>query len=809
MCLSRGIGWLPVLLGFFSAALGQSCTGLCLQQVSCPSGEVTTISGTVYAPNGADPLPNVVVYIPNGPVEAFTPGVSCPAGGQEPQSGSPLVETTTAVDGTFRLFNVPVGANIPLVIQLGRWRRQVVVATTTACTDTAFSTRMPKNQGEGDIPRIALVTGKTDKMECALRDFGIDDAEFTNPGGTGRVNLYVGANNPGAQIDAQTPNENALMGSASTLNQYDDLMLASQGSADGAVPGPSKSIGAPSFIPDGGLLPQPAAENLSNFASFVNAGGRAYLSHLEYVYLDGNPYLPALANWSPNDPNPSTYLGNNNQFAPVDTSFAEGQQFAEWLELTNPTPTEGQIELENTYSDVTGVIAPTQSWVALGASSYTPGVQQLVAHTPVGAANACGRVVFNDYLEEAPVNMDYPKGVKFPLECEPRFQSSQEQALEFDVFELTDVTTTTSGAATLTPAYIDFGSQPLGFATAAKALTWTNPSSSTVTAYVSMGPGDFNVVSNDCSAVAAGGSCQISVDFKPSALGPRSANLSVYTAGTIGPTSAFFTGVGVAALSLSATELQFYNHKVGTSTTLSLTVTNIAPGPVAFPGMVVTGDYAATTNCGSAIAATSSCTIYVTFTPTTGGLRSGTLTVGSSPVVGLEGVGDYFTMTASPDSGSVEAGLGITANVVVTPEFGYTGYVRVSCTTTAPATTCSGGVASLSGTSAVTVQIAMKTTSKFAVVGYSGFGGRGLLWLVGAGTGLLLWTRRRRVGRVARAGVMVALLGVLGFAASGCSGMYPAENQSYTPAGSYTVTLSGTDGFLVETGTYTLNVTAP
>jgi uncharacterized protein len=349
----------------------------------------------------------------------------------------------------------------------------------------------------------------------------------------------------------------------------------------------------------------------------------------------------------------------------------------------------------------------------------------------------------------------------------------------------------------------------VGFVAVAEVFTWTNRSAETTAAYPSIPASDFHLVSNDCGSVAAGGSCQIAVDFNPSAVGPRPANLSVYSPGLNGPASAFLTGVGIASLNLSATELQFDNHKVGTSTTLSLTVTNIAPGPVAFPGMVVTGDYAATTNCGSAIAATSSCTIYVTFTPTTGGLRSGTLTVGSSPVVGLEGVGDYFTMTASPDSGSVEAGLGITANVVVTPEFGYTGYVRLSCTTTAPATTCSGGVASISGTSAVTVQIAMKTTSKFAVVGYSGFGGRGLLWLVGAGTGLLLWTRRRRVGRVARAGVMVALLGVLGFAASGCSGMYPAENQSYTPAGSYTVTLSGTDGFLVETGTYTLNVTAP
>src|SRR5882757_6711979 len=96
-----------------------ACTGLCQQQVSCPAGQTTSITGVVYAPNGTDPLPNVTVYIPNAPVSAFTPGVSCPVVGQAP-SGSPLVGTTTGVDGSFTLVNVPVGSNIPLVIQAGR-----------------------------------------------------------------------------------------------------------------------------------------------------------------------------------------------------------------------------------------------------------------------------------------------------------------------------------------------------------------------------------------------------------------------------------------------------------------------------------------------------------------------------------------------------------------------------------------------------------------------------------------------------------------------------------------------------------------
>src|SRR5882757_2983145 len=242
-----------------------ACTGLCQQQVSCPAGQTTSISGKVYAPNGTDPLPNVTVYIPNAAVDAFTAGVSCPVPGTIP-SGSPLVGASTAVDGKFTLTNVPVGSNIPLVIVAGRWRRQVVVPGTSACTNTTFSASMPKNQSEGDIPKVAIATGSVDEVECVLRKVGIADSEFTNPSGTGRINLYSGSNSAGALIDSSTPSQGTLMANPATLSQYDVLMLPCQGAQ---------------YI-------QPAAQ-LANFINFANAGGRVYSSHFSYVWMYNNP----------------------------------------------------------------------------------------------------------------------------------------------------------------------------------------------------------------------------------------------------------------------------------------------------------------------------------------------------------------------------------------------------------------------------------------------------------------------------------------------------------------------------------------
>ena len=134
------------------------------------------------------------------------------------------------MDGSFTLVNVPVGANIPLVAVSGRWRRQVVIPSTTACTNTPFSTRMPQNQSEGDIPKIAVATGSVDQVECVLRKVGIADSEFTDASGSGRVNLFSSnVQGAGAVVDASTTSQAALMGNASVLQQLRRADVAMRG----------------------------------------------------------------------------------------------------------------------------------------------------------------------------------------------------------------------------------------------------------------------------------------------------------------------------------------------------------------------------------------------------------------------------------------------------------------------------------------------------------------------------------------------------------------------------------------------------
>jgi sugar lactone lactonase YvrE len=375
-----------------------------------------------------DPLPNVLVYIPNAPVAAFTAGVQCLQAGA-PVSGSPLVSTYTAVDGSFTLTNVPVGNNIPLVIQAGKWRRQLVIPTVTACVNTVFSASMPQNQSQGDIPLIAISTGSVDALECVLRRTGISDSEFTDPGGTGRVQFFKGSGSPGAQIDSATPSETTLVSSPSTLANYDMVMFPCQG----------------------GQYDQSSTDQ-TNLINYANAGGRVFATHYSYVWLYNDTPFSGIADWDVNQGD----LPDGT--ATINTNFAGGQTLAQWLLNAGASTTYGQIAISTLRHDQNGIVAPTQTWLNLNDSGAGNPSMQFTFNTPVGAAasDQCGRVLFNEYHVE---NASDTSGQTFPAEC-PSLSTpmtAQEKMLEYALFDLSTfvspvVAPTVSVAVTHSPS---------------------------------------------------------------------------------------------------------------------------------------------------------------------------------------------------------------------------------------------------------------------------------------------------------------------------------------------------------------------
>ena len=799
-------------LGLGGAACAQTaCTGLQCQQVSCTGTATTSVRGVVYAPNGTDPLPNVTVYVPNAPVDPFPAGVSCPIAGAPP-SGSPLVGTITDVNGKYSIVDMPVGTNIPIVAVSGRWRVKSTV-NTTACTNTAMNLTMPQDHTQGDIPYIAIATGSADQVECVLLKMGISQSEFTDPSGAGRINLFGGGTNGqggGVTVNGGSTSQDSLMGDYSILQNYDVLMLPCEGNA---------------YV-------KPDTE-LQNLIQFANNGGRVYTSHYGYAWMITNSPFDTVANWTAGFTQGSSITPNpDSGMATVDTSFTAGQTLATWLQNVGASTSPGQMELNTLRIDQSGVNAPTQSWLTLNSNDA---VMQFVFDTPIASAanpkpNQCGRVLYNEYHVETSTASG---GETFPNECNLNVaMTPQEKLLEYMLFELTSE----GGQPTLAPTSQDFGPEAVGYPSAPQTFTWTNNSSFasqvSTTQISGTNAGDFAVTSNGCTAPVAGGtSCTITVVFTPSVLGAESGTLIVVSAGN--QLTATLTGTGVPGFTLMPASLSFGNQDVGfASAPLNLTLTSNASGLLAVPQFVTTpaGQYAFNTAaCQNPMPALASCPIGVRFKPAATGAQSGTFAVSAanSPGPGsliftglsatLSGNGVDFSIGLNPSGGSVIAGDGTTTTATLTPIAGFNVPLSVSCAVAAAAaaSVCALSTAVVVPTSAVTTVASIGTTSQYTVVGYSGFGGRGFLWLIALASGWLLW-RRRWGGRAflphlkieiwGTRGLLLVLLGAMGLWLTSCTGKLPDQNAPYTGPGNYTVTVTATDGFLVHSANYSLTV---
>lgn len=103
--------------------------------------------------------------------------------------------------------------------------------------------------------------------------------------------------------------------------------------------------------------------------------------------------------------------------------------------------------------------------------------------------------------------------------------------------------------ATLIPTSLGFGTVAIGTTSAAKTVTLKNIGTATLTiskiAITGTNAGDFAQTHNCGSSLAAGASCSISVTFKPSASGMRTAALSVSDTGGGSPQAIPLSGTGV------------------------------------------------------------------------------------------------------------------------------------------------------------------------------------------------------------------------------------------------------------------------
>ena len=212
--------------------------------------------------------------------------------------------------------------------------------------------------------------------------------------------------------------------------------------------------------------------------------------------------------------------------------------------------------------------------------------------------------------------------------------------------------------ATVFPTSINFGSEPVTkTSTTYEYFTVTNTGSAalSVASVSSNDSPEFAISSDGCStqSIAVNSSCTVSLTFTPGASGTRSGTITITdnsggVANSTQTVSVSGTGTGTPLASLNQTALTFPSQTVGTtSTAMTVSLTNGGTGPLSIASIATSGNFGQTNNCGTSVAASSSCTISVTFTPQSTGSLSGSLVVtdnangvaGSTQTVSLNGTG--------------------------------------------------------------------------------------------------------------------------------------------------------------------------
>ena len=117
------------------------------------------------------------------------------------------------------------------------------------------------------------------------------------------------------------------------------------------------------------------------------------------------------------------------------------------------------------------------------------------------------------------------------------------------------VTNSSSPTLSAAPTSLSFGSQAVGSTSGTKSVTITNSGSASATVSGVSVTGGFSQT-NNCSAIAAGGSCTVNVAFAPSAAGAATGTLTVTSNAGNSPTTIALSGTGTTSstnLALGAT----------------------------------------------------------------------------------------------------------------------------------------------------------------------------------------------------------------------------------------------------------------
>jgi hypothetical protein len=239
--------------------------------------------------------------------------------------------------------------------------------------------------------------------------------------------------------------------------------------------------------------------------------------------------------------------------------------------------------------------------------------------------------------------------------------------------------------ASISPLNLFFAPEAAGATSPPQTVTITNTGTAPlVFTSVANLNGDFKLTNGCTASIPVNGMCTIMVTWTAPAAGttlPETDSITLQNNGQNGGTqSVGLVGGATSTITVTPATLTFGNQPVNTtSAAQTVTISNTGTAPVLIPSIVVPLGFAETDNCitSTGLSPAASCTINVTFTPTSVGPVSGALSItdsaqGSPHTVMLTGTGTAAVPTLvsiAVTPGSATIGVNATQQFTATGTF--------------------------------------------------------------------------------------------------------------------------------------------